>query len=334
MQEYTFEFYEIDIKFLGGYASYLDHNNREFLYKGHTTLEIACKNDQFNVVANLSIPVGVTKIIYKNYKLKFELIRDPLVVGIIHCASKHETLFLTFECESKEIACRLLHDFISDAKIYDNNNSSATISRRIYRENRGWIFLSKIPKRNMSTIYFDEEKKNHIVADLMLFYSSRDDYKQFGIPYSRKYLFEGPPGVGKTSLIHALASMFNKNIELINFNHQLDDAALMNSLISLDGILVLEDIDSLFDKDNKSSNTEGISFSGLLNILDGFGTKSGLVVFMTTNNFSKLENCFLRPGRIDYIMHFTTPNKKQMQDIFENILSNQKDKFNKFYSYI
>jgi mitochondrial chaperone BCS1 len=42
-----------------------------------------------------------------------------------------------------------------------------------------------------------------------------------------------------------------------------------------------------------------ISFSGLLNALDGVRSQEGRIVFMTTNHKEKLDPALLRPGRAD-----------------------------------
>ena len=59
----------------------------------------------------------------------------------------------------------------------------------------------------------------------------------------------------------------------------------MTAISNLDDntILLLEDIDSLF---NEQTN---ISFSGILNILDGIGRKHKLMIFLTTNHKNKLD---------------------------------------------
>ena len=42
-----------------------------------------------------------------------------------------------------------------------------------------------------------------------------------------------------------------------------------------------------------------ISFSGLLNALDGVGAQEGRIIVLTTNHRAKLDAALIRPGRID-----------------------------------
>ena len=86
----------------------------------------------------------------------------------------------------------------------------------------------------------------------------------------------GLPGTGKTTLIHALASKFKKNVGFIDFSDRNStDREIRRAIRKLpdDAFLVIEDIDALF-KDRKGEETN-MTFSGLLNILDGLVKNTG-----------------------------------------------------------
>ena len=42
-----------------------------------------------------------------------------------------------------------------------------------------------------------------------------------------------------------------------------------------------------------------MTFSGLLNALDGVASSEARIIFMTTNHFSRLDPALIRPGRVD-----------------------------------
>lgn len=68
-------------------------------------------------------------------------------------------------------------------------------------------------------------------------------------------------------------------------------------------IILLEDIDALFvgrEAVKKDQHSRQISFSGLLNALDGVRSQEGRILFMTTNHREKLDPALMRPGRADY----------------------------------
>ena len=149
-----------------------------------------------------------------------------------------------------------------------------------------------------------------------------------GIPYKRNYLFEGVPGTGKTSLILALASKYNMNVGIISLNKELDDYTFMKSISNIpkNTLLVLEDIDGLFDEDKQNS----LTFSGVLNTLDGLGRQDKLIIIMTTNHLNKLNKSLKRAGRIDYRIHFDYSKKTQIKLMLEKFFEGQSIDINNF----
>jgi mitochondrial chaperone BCS1 len=64
-------------------------------------------------------------------------------------------------------------------------------------------------------------------------------------------------------------------------------------------LLLLEDIDAAWLREGGGS----VTHSGLLNAIDGVASVDGRVLFMTTNHPEKLDEAFLRPGRVDVREH-------------------------------
>tara|TARA_B100000424_G_C22924750_1_gene491993 strand:+ start:214 stop:1305 length:1092 start_codon:yes stop_codon:yes gene_type:complete len=200
---------------------------------------------------------------------------------------------------------------------------------RIYIANSNrWEKLNTIIKRNFDTIFLNDNK---IINDIDNFMSDQNIYEKKGIKYKRNYLLHGPPGTGKTTLINGIASKYNLDIYMTNFNSGMNDSTFMKlvSKLSDKSILLLEDIDCLFDDRESKTN---ISFSTILNVLDGFASKNRLITFMTTNYFNKLESALKRPGRIDYIHEFKYATKKQAKDMYNSYFNN--NGFENFYKKI
>ena len=190
---------------------------------------------------------------------------------------------------------------------------------RIYISNgTRWDKLNLIQKRSLESVFID--KKDAIVRDLEKFMSSQETYKEKGIKYKRNYLLYGPPGTGKTSFITAISSMYNLDIFMVNFGGNVSDAAFIKLISKLPerSLLVLEDIDCLFESRESKTN---ISFSTILNILDGFACKNRLITFMTTNHKDKLDPALTRPGRIDYILELKYANKKILFEMYNSYFS-------------
>jgi len=178
-----------------------------------------------------------------------------------------------------------------------------------------WTILSRLPKRNINTVFLPFF--NDLIADLDNFSKKEDDYINGAIPYKRNYLLYGPPGCGKTSVITAVASHFNSSVAIMNFGVDLDDVGFMGLVSKLRDhmILVLEDIDALF-VGRKSREKNMVSFSAVLNVLDGLCRKHRLITFMTTNHKDKLDPALLRVGRIDKIYEFGYASSEQVDEMY------------------
>lgn len=144
-------------------------------------------------------------------------------------------------------------------------------------------------------------------------------YEAHGLPHRRCYLFYGPPGTGKTSTIRMIAGMFRLNACFLSmtasdFSNQVLQDAL--STLPRRALLVLEDVDVLFNEDRKSETSSALTFSGMLNALDGLISTDGIISVLTTNHIEKLDPALIRGGRVDRRFEFVNPSHKQMCELF------------------
>jgi chaperone BCS1 len=63
-------------------------------------------------------------------------------------------------------------------------------------------------------------------------------------------------------------------------------------------------------------NQNGVTLSGLLNVLDGFAAPTGVLFMMTTNYVEKLDPALLRPGRIDYKLSLGKASDHQKVELY------------------
>jgi mitochondrial chaperone BCS1 len=152
-------------------------------------------------------------------------------------------------------------------------------------------------KRRRETLAIDTVTETELFKDLDRFLQSRDLYRQRGIPWRRGYLLYGPPGTGKSSLIQAIASFYSRQLVSLSLT-DMDDSALLRawSEITATSIVALEDIDSVFSGRKPLGE---LSFSALLNTLDGAGAVEGSITILTTNHRQQLDPALIRPGRCD-----------------------------------
>ena len=62
---------------------------------------------------------------------------------------------------------------------------------------------------------------------------------------------------------------------------------------------LIEDIDAVFTARENGDRATGVSFSGLLNAIDGVAAQEGRALFMTTNHVEQLDPALTRAGRAD-----------------------------------
>lgn len=175
--------------------------------------------------------------------------------------------------------------------------------------------------RPMETVFLPEAQKARIAADLDRFLGDRALYESRGAPWRRGYLFEGPPGTGKTSLIFALAGAIERDVYAINLANVTSDNGLMAAFNEVPpaGVVVIEDIDTaevtrdrqLVEDERRQFALPGgapaalqasggrLTLSGLLNAIDGLAAREGRILFVTSNAPEKLDPALVRAGRID-----------------------------------
>ena len=104
----------------------------------------------------------------------------------------------------------------------------------------------------------------------------------------------GPPGCGKSSFVAALAGELGYDICILNLSDAgLTDDRLAHALSTTPptSLVLLEDVDAAFvHRDPKDRRSSHVTFSGLLNALDGVAAGEERILFMTTNREAPLQH--------------------------------------------
>ncbi|KAI9591739.1 BCS1 N terminal-domain-containing protein [Syncephalis fuscata] len=177
-------------------------------------------------------------------------------------------------------------------------------------------------RRPLDSVILDLNLKQHLVNDVKSFIANGQWYTNRGIPYRRGYLLYGPPGSGKSSFIQALAGELGYNICLLNLSEPgLTDDRLNHLLGNTPerSILLLEDVDAAFSQriqSDKQGYASMVTFSGLLNALDGVAAAEERIIFMTTNHLERLDSALIRPGRVDVKALLGDVSDHQIRELF------------------
>ena len=188
-------------------------------------------------------------------------------------------------------------------------------------------------KRPLESVILDRGIKERIVHDVKDFLNSGKWYYDRGIPYRRGYLLHGPPGSGKSSFIQALAGELDYNIAILNLSERgLTDDRLnyLLTIIPRRTIILLEDADAAFSNRRVQTDNDGfrganVTFSGLLNALDGVASAEERVLFLTTNHVNRLDEALIRPGRVDMTVRFGEATRWQVENLWERFYGDLDD---------
>ncbi|MEJ6485104.1 ATP-binding protein [Nostoc punctiforme UO1] len=166
--------------------------------------------------------------------------------------------------------------------------------------------FQSIQSSTFENLVLHKTLKQDIQDDLINFFASRETYANYSVPWKRGILFIGSPGNGKTHTVKALINQMQQPclyVKSFKSEYATDSdnirKVFKQARQSAPCVLVLEDIDSLLNDENRSF---------FLNELDGFASNEGIVTIATTNHPERLDSAISdRPSRFDRKYHFDLP---------------------------
>lgn len=153
------------------------------------------------------------------------------------------------------------------------------------------------------------------VARVKAFIDNKAMYTDNAIPYKLGLLLTGGPGVGKTSVVRYIASLYDYDIVVAN--SITDIPTLVNESSGRSYILLIEELDLVLGETDatKDNPLAGIMGDGVLaealKALDGIALTPGRLLIATTNHLERLDKALIRPGRFDHIIEFQYLSKEE-----------------------
>ncbi|XP_043787083.1 mitochondrial chaperone BCS1 [Apis laboriosa] len=277
--------------------------------------------------------IGTHFIRYKGNWIRVERTREQQTLDI-QMGIPWETVQLTALGRNKNIYFNILEEARQMAlKEYEGKTIMYIAMGSEWRQ-----FGHPRRRRPLNSVVLDTGIAERIINDCREFIQNPSWYSDRGIPYRRGYLLYGPPGCGKSSFITALAGELEMGICVLNLSERGLTDDRLNHLLAVapqQTIILLEDIDAAFTSREESKEIKAaydglnrVTFSGLLNCLDGVASTEARILFMTTNYLERLDPALVRPGRIDVKEYIGWCSANQVEQMFLRFYRNIDDRAN------
>ena len=182
-----------------------------------------------------------------------------------------------------------------------------------------------------------DEAKDEL-KEVVAFLKNPDEYGRLGARVPKGILLVGPPGTGKTLLARAVAGEAGVPFFSINGSEFVEmfvgvGAARVRDLFEqarqkAPAIIFIDELDAL-GRARSAFASGGLdekeqTLNQLLSELDGFDTRTGLILLAATNRPEILDPALLRAGRFDRQVLLDRPDKAGRIDILKVHLKNHK----------
>lgn len=189
-------------------------------------------------------------------------------------------------------------------------------NRRLHVQVWGGGSLRLRDSYNWDSLVLDPASNASVRDDFEGFLKRQSWFARHCLPYRRGYLFHGPPGNGKTSVVRVMAAhpevtafafdFFSRDQDNSTFRYMFEQAASCTP-----ALVVLEDLDRVYDgKTHSEHKKPNVTVDCLLECLDGLAEYDGVIVVATANDPASLDTAmFRRPGRFDRLIPFKPPTQ-------------------------
>jgi len=193
---------------------------------------------------------------------------------------------------------------------------------------------AKIAKSNVkfTDVAGIEEEKNELI-EIVDYLKNPEKYAAMGARTPRGVILYGPPGTGKTLLAKAVAgeasvpffqasgSSFDDMLVGVGAKRVRD--LFQRAKKAAPSIIFIDEIDSVAGKRGRNDIAGGgggiadQTINQLLAEMDGFNTRTGVVIMAATNRLDFLDEAILRPGRFDRHIQVNLPDIKEREAILK-----------------
>jgi hypothetical protein len=203
---------------------------------------------------------------------------------------------------------------------HKNRKKSEDIITYIFGD-KGWEAFREYTPIHIDNVITPKEIKDRLINDIEKFLSRKDWYLRKNLTFKRGYLLYGKPRNGKSSLIEAIARKYRRDIYFLNLNSIPSEKALLHAFRDMrpDSILIVEDIDTVWNKRETALADCKITFSTFINCMSGVLERGDIITFFTTNFYEQLDEALIGSKRIDLQIEIPQPKKAEAEAYLSNL---------------
>ena len=244
------------------------------------------------------------------------------VDAYVHNQEKQGYLYVWFKTREDFFS---IVDYINKKKAKEVKE----IKHQLYRMDiyGNWRLSEQYQSKQLQNFVGYHHYLDKIAKDIANYAEQREYLRELGESKSLNYLLYGPPGVGKTSLIMTLSSMYNYPLYIVN-----STCRSINGLTIKDGnndakvkILLFEDFDRFLEHDDRKSKVDekSVQMSDILNSLDGANSGEGVIRFFTGNDCKTIFSNKALVNRMSACFKFSMPTREMYDAKLKSLLRNR-----------
>lgn len=208
-----------------------------------------------------------------------------------------------------------VNDLLTSIVNKHNKKRDEEFKLKVYmfkEENNEWEVYKRYKPLQFDKVIMNAKTKSLIKKDLDNWIASEEKLRLRGKTIKRGHLYYGKPGNGKTSITAAIGYEYKRHIYYMDINSFSNDEKMKRAFQSIqeNSILLIEDIDQVFNGREPVRKDCQVTFSMFINMLSGVLDKDGILTIITTNRLEQLDEALLRAGRMDFHCEVLPPCKE------------------------